>query len=40
MHTMINLLTYTSIALFYTFVLGVWALATYDLYDRVRRGIR
>ena len=37
MHTMIDLIIYTSIAAFYTFVLGVWALAAYELFYRITR---
>lgn len=39
MHTMIaiDLILYTSIALFYAFVLGVWALAAYELFYRITR---
>lgn len=37
MHTMIDLILYTGIAAFYTFVLGVWALAAYELYSHLTR---
>lgn len=37
MHTMIDLVIYTSIAAFYIFNLGVWSLAAYELYYRLTR---
>ena len=34
---MINFVLYTGFALFYAFVLGVWALDAYELYYRLTR---